>query len=329
LNPTSPRCDLGLVVALAGLLCAGCVRSLPSSYACSSDSQCVMHGTAGVCERTVTPASCSFPVDTSVCPSGKRYGALDAPVFAGLCVPVGVTNGDDDLGIGGDGSTVTDGGNDLAPFHGPGTISRPGAGSLPPANNGSTVTLMKPTQCVLNDLLVVSVFANDDTVTVSAPAGWTVLGDLSGGLSGASSVFRATWLYHFAGASEPTSYTFTLSGSPSLSAGGIVDYRGVANPPIDASIKELFEPASFEAPSITTTQVNDYLVAMFVNGSSMSGVTWTAPAGMNSAVNNSVIGMFDQNMPTAGATGTKQATAGVNVPGLGAVDFIALKAAPL
>jgi hypothetical protein len=305
-------------LGLVGLVAVSCVPSLPSFYTCTNAGQCSAHGSAGFCE--LPQGACSFP-DSTCMATGKRYGTLDAPPFAGQCVEVG-----GDLA----GVVVGDGGgtmSDLAHTPGSGSISRPGAGSLPPGNHGATVTLMKPSQVIAGDLLIASIFADVDTITVAPPAGWTTSADLSGGVNGATGVFRATWFYHFAGASEPASYDFQLSASPDTSAGGIVDYRGVATPPVDVGTSQLFEGTTFIAPSITTTHPNDYLVAMFVDGSPMSGVTWTAPAGMNSAVNNGAIGMFDQLQAVAGASGTRQAIAGLNVPGIGAVDFIALTAA--
>ncbi len=206
------------------------------------------------------------------------------------------------------------------------TITRVGVSTLMPGSNGSTVSLPRPTGVTSGDFLFVSIFLDDDTIVVSPPAGWTVSSDLSG-VTGAA--FRATWLDHFVAAGDPTTYSFGLSGAPKTSAAGLVAYRGVAASPIDVAMETTFEGQAFVAPSLTTTHANDMLLAMFVNEStSGTGLSWTGPAGMATAVNLAPIGMFDGTQPVAGATGTKQAFFGINVPAIGAVDFVTLIPAP-
>ena len=290
----------------------GCVPALPSSYSCSVDKQCVSHGVQGVCEPT---GACSFP-DGS-CASDKRYGGLGPAAFANQCVPLVGDLGSGDLGgplsgdLGGDGGAST------------GSIVRIGASTLPPASHGSTATVPRPPGSQAGDLLVASLYVDDSSLTITAPAGWTTLADLGGGVGGA---FRATWFYKLAGAAEPPSYLFVLGGSPDTSSGGMVDYRGVAAAPIDVSTTATFAASSFVAQSITTTRANDMLLAMFINESTTGNVGWTAPTGMATAVDLTNIGMFDQPQPAAGPSGTRQAALGVSF-GIGAVDFIALTSA--
>jgi hypothetical protein len=168
--------------------------------------------------------------------------------------------------------------------------------------------------------LLASIFADDSGATVTAPAGWTVHADLSDNVS---SNYRATWLYKRVSAGDPASYSFQL-GATANSAGALVAYRGVATmAPIDAATNQMFRGAAFIAPSITASHANDMLVAGFVDAMSQ-GLGWTAPSGMQTAVSISQIGIFDAIQPTAGATGTREASLGLPVPGIGAVDFLAL-----
>jgi hypothetical protein len=304
---------LAVIIGLA----SGCVPSLPASYQCSADRQCNSHGRAGVCE--LPQGACSFP--DSRCASGKRYGTLDPPPFAGQCVPLGDGGVPLDLaGAGMNDMSSTDmASTDMATSK---TIERVGTSTVQPGSNGLSVTLPRPTGVTTGDFLFVSIFLDDGTITVTAPAGWTVHGDLSG-MTGGS--FRATWLDHFVAAGDPTSYSFALSGAPKTSAGGLVAYRNVATPAIDVSMTTPFEAATFVAPSLTTTHANEMLLTMFVNEStSGSGLGWTGPTGFATAVNLTPIGMFDALQAAAGATGPESAFFVVNIPGIGAVDFVTL-----
>ena len=310
-----------LTMIIVIIVTSGCVPALPSSYQCSVDRQCNSHGRAGVCE--LPQAACSFPDAT--CASGKRYGTLDPPPFAGQCVPPG------DGGVGGDlgGSGSSDlAGVDLAmsDMAAGKPIVRVGVTTVQPGSNGILVSLPRPTGVTTGDFLFASIYVDDGTITVTAPAGWVVHSDLAG-VGGNS--FRATWLDHLVTGGDPTTYNFALSASPKTSAGGLVAYRGVATPAIDVAMTTQFEAQTFVAPSLTTTHGNDMLLTMFVNGSTTgTGLSWTGPAGMATAVSLTPIGIFDGTQPAAGATGTKQAFFGVNVPGVGAVDFVTLTPAP-
>lgn len=69
---------LRALVALVALATLGC-RSVPSSFQCARDSQCVLDGVAGRCEPD---GACSLP--DAGCPSGRRY--VDAGDAGGGCV---------------------------------------------------------------------------------------------------------------------------------------------------------------------------------------------------------------------------------------------------
>ena len=298
---------LAALVALCALAGAsGCAPSLPSSYHCTTDSQCTYSGVAGHCEAT---GACSFP-DGS-CTSGSRYGQLGPPSLAGTCVGDGADLGS---GGGGGGGGGGDGGGSV------GSIMRVGATSLP-ATSRSMIALPAPSGIAAGDVVFVSIFSTDAQLTITPPSGWTVHADLHGAVGGE---FHAAWYYHVETAGELPGWVFGLSASAQAAAAAVV-YRGVDGAmPIDVAANQQFEGANLIAPSINTTHANDMLVTLFVQAGS-AGLTWTAPSGMQTAVDDGFIGIFDAPQPTAGATGNRQALAGpAGVPNIGAVDVVAL-----
>jgi hypothetical protein len=283
-------------LAVAVVALGACQPSLPAGYTCTRDPQCTRAGVGGFCETT---GACSFPDPT--CAGGRRYGDLGPPAYAGACV--GASNGDM---LGGD-------------MSGGGSITRVGATLLPLGANGAVVTLPSPGLVGSGDLLLVCVYASDGMTRVMVPSGWSFHTEL-GGLS---TNFHATWLYHVAGAAEPMSYDFPLTSTPNESSGGLVVYRGVAMPPIDAATSQTFGTGpSYDAPSITTTHANDELVGMFVD-STGSGFSLSPPSGMQAALSGPVVYMFDQVQTQIGATGDKVAGGHFGVA-VGGVDYVAL-----
>ena len=298
-------------LVLALLTASACAPDLPRSYTCVASSQCVLGGVAGVCEPT---GACSFP-DTG-CSGGRRYGDLGPPALAGTCI--GTASGSDG------GSDGSDGGTDGSM----GTVTARVATSTRPAGapTGGGALLSTPAQLVAGDLLFACVYADTSGVTVAAPAGWTPHVALDGAGGGS---FHAAWFLKVAGASEPASYAFTISGQPSTVAAALSVYRGVdGNAAVDDATSRTFEASPFTAQSITTHHAGDMLVAMFADATG-SNLTWNPPAGMQTAVDMPVLGFFDEIQPSAGATGPRTATLSVGgIPGVGAVDFVALKPAP-
>jgi hypothetical protein len=294
-----------LLVAVVAL--AGCMPALPASYSCTTDAQCVFRGGRGVCEPS---GACSF-ADAS-CASGRRYGDFAPPGLADQCVDSAPV----DLG-GGGGAGGSDGGTS-------GGIVRVGSSSLPasaPANMLAVVPA--PAALHAGDLLFACVFANDHNATIAAGgSGWTQHLTLTGGVTAS---FRASWFYRFVAASnEPSAYSFTVGGSPAQVAGAVVAYRGVATPPVDDASNQSFDGTGpFTAPSITTTHAGDMLLALFV-AAAQTAPSWTPPAGMQTAVDDHTIAGFDALQAAAGASGDKVPNASLGVPGIGAVDFVAL-----
>jgi hypothetical protein len=173
----------------------------------------------------------------------------------------------------------------------------------------TTLVIAKPAGVVAGDALLASVAVRGNPV-LTPPAGWTLVRlDLSGG------TIRQAIYVRIAGASEPVSYTFTLSNAQSA-AGGIVAYSGVdPTTPIDAHGGQInASSTSLTAPSITTTGANRMLVAFYAIPNL---TTYTAPAGMTERFDQQVPAAnqykvtasgHDQLLLSGGATGTRVAT---------------------
>jgi RHS repeat-associated protein len=157
---------------------------------------------------------------------------------------------------------------------------------------------------------------------ITAPTGWTVISDTT------NTVHTVNY-WHVATASEPTSYTWTYP-IPNYGMGGIAAYTGVDNTsPIDQTATANGSSTTPAAPSVTTTGVDDQLLALV---SSSLTSSYTAPTGMTQqwhvgtgVVATGSLNMFDQVTANPAATGTRTATAGTNSPWI--ATAVALRAA--
>jgi hypothetical protein len=115
-----------------------------------------------------------------------------------------------------------------------------------------------------------------DPVTVTPPAGWTLLLDTAAA-QGTGSAFHAQVWYRVAAASEPASYSWTVPSGTWVDI-ALLDYSGVNTAsPIDAAAgRYAGVGTSAGTPSVTTTQANDLVVAAFIDYNACS---WTPAAG--------------------------------------------------
>lgn len=115
------------------------------------------------------------------------------------------------------------------------------------------LTLSKPSDAQSGDLLLANVSVDGGSpAAITAPTGWTLIGrtDNDTDISIAS-------YYKAAGASEPSSYTWSISPQ-THAAGGITRYTGVdTSNPIDTFASSTGRGTTATAPSITTTAAND------------------------------------------------------------------------
>ncbi|MBI5429727.1 MAG: hypothetical protein HY938_04625 [Nitrosomonadales bacterium] len=204
-------------------------------------------------------------------------------------------------------------------------------GVLMALRNGSRLSIPLPAGTVAGDVMIAAVATTPSTVTITAPAGWTLIQTVTQATATSN---RVATYYRVATASEPASYSWTFSTTHSGAAGGIVSYSGVDNTaPVDVSAGAATASAlTHTAPGITTAAAGDMLVTVHEYA---SGRSWTPPAGMTervdiasrSASNNGItLEMNELLLGAAGATGAKTATASAAAD-TGATVSIALRPA--
>src|SRR5207247_5544398 len=91
------------------------------------------------------------------------------------------------------------------------------------AGGSNTLTINKPAGVVQNDVMIASISVGPSTVTITPPAGWTLVRrtDNASGTSNSLAVYKL-----LAGAAEPASYSWTFSPSNTGAAGGIMAFSG-------------------------------------------------------------------------------------------------------
>jgi hypothetical protein len=169
-------------------------------------------------------------------------------------------------------------------------------------------------------MLWLALYTDKRETQVTTADGWTLHWDDAS----AQSNFHSWSYYRVAGASEPRSYTFGLSQSV-VAAGIIVAYGGVRTDDpllaIDVADRGELRGNPFIAPSLTTRNPNEMVVALFINDAGNGG-SWTAPTGMTKRAEVGSVAVFDRLQRAAGPTGSQSATCSVD--GDGTVDFVAL-----
>ena len=197
------------------------------------------------------------------------------------------------------------------------------------------LTIPKPAGTVAGDFMVAAIGVQDDSLTITPPSGWTLLRRMDQGSGTDNSLAIYT---KAAGASEPATYSWAISGSNfSHAVGGIQSFSGVdtTNGPVNAEDgQSTSSSTSHSTPSIDPTVANTMLVTAHTFASSR---TWTAPSGMTEAydtaslpVSNSegqsIVGSYQPHVFLA--TGTKTATVGGNSD-TGNAHILALRPLPI
>jgi MSHA biogenesis protein MshQ len=191
------------------------------------------------------------------------------------------------------------------------------------------VTITAPVGTAENDVLIAALGVQPSSATITPPAGWT----LEQRVNNASATTNSLAVYRkVAGASEPASYSWIVTGA-TFAVGGIQGFSNVdASSPIDVSAlgQATASSTSHATESVTTTVANTMLVTNHTYASSRS---WTAPTNMtegfdqksggDSATGQSIEGSYVVQS-AAGATGTKTATAAGDAD-QGAGHILALK----
>ncbi len=179
----------------------------------------------------------------------------------------------------------------------------------------TTITVNKPTGVIHGDTEVAMISYRPNTETVTAPTGWVLENNQTNSFDDADGM--ATYVL-LAGASEPSSYTWTLSSGSTGSAGAIEDFSGVSpTTPVNAvsSTAPLDNSYTQNAPSVTSTISGAMVVTGYsdANADSWNGVfdmiqdIDAASAVVPNAVGES-LSINHVVQAAAGATGVNTAT---------------------
>jgi MSHA biogenesis protein MshQ len=210
------------------------------------------------------------------------------------------------------------------------------------------LTIAVPAGTALDDVMIASIAVRPCsstsgaacTLTVAAPAGWTLIRTLNQTTGAGTGGYGNRLLVYqrVATAAEPASYTWTFAGAPvhAGAVGSILSFSGVdtASPIVAEAGQTTASAFTHAAPSINTgTDINTVLVS---SHSANSAASWTPPAGMTERVDVASLPVPDalglslevntQDFPTPGATGVRTATQS-NPPAqdTGATHMLALR----
>ena len=170
------------------------------------------------------------------------------------------------------------------------------------ASSATSVSVPAPAGLISGDVEVVSIATGSNSVSITA-TGWTLI-------KSTNKVGYIEALYDkVAGASEPSSYSFSVSAATNLTA-GIDDFSGVSTTtPVDASVSANGTSTTANCNSVNTTAANE---AVICAPSALSNVAVTPPAGLTERWELGGTGVTgeasDFIQASAGATGTKAAT---------------------
>jgi hypothetical protein len=214
----------------------------------------------------------------------------------------------------------------LISLHSWGQIAQRGTATTAISTSAS-VTVSKPTGIVSGDIMIANIgnYINA-TQTSATSSGWTVIAgtNLDRG--------RATLLYKIAGASEPSSYTFTVTASSSAATAAIIAFSGVDNTtPFDVTAPSSWYTASSTSlssiPSLTSVSSGSAIL-LFGNCTRITTTTasnfasWTATspssftelydAGHNNVGNTPAVGASWALKSVIGSTGNGGLTCAPN-----------------
>ena len=179
----------------------------------------------------------------------------------------------------------------------------------------TTITVNKPAGVTQGDTEVAIIAYRPNTETLTAPSGWVLENNQGNTFNDADGMSTYVLL---AGASEPASYTWTLSAGSTGSTGAILDFSGVSpTTPVNAvSSSAVLANQLFQvAPSVTTTVSGAMIVTAYADSDAND---WSGVFDMiedvdafSAAVPNDVgesLGVDHVVQASAGATGTNTST---------------------
>jgi hypothetical protein len=190
------------------------------------------------------------------------------------------------------------------------------------ANNSTTIDVNKPAGVIDGDVMIASIAFSVVAMplTITLPSGWT---EVRKATNGGGSAYGVA-IFRKAASGEPSSYTWTFPSALYL-AGGISAFSGVDNV---TTVDVDSGGAGANAPSVTTTQPGDVVIASFFGNANQ---TFSPPAGMIEAFDRVTTSTTFTSVeqayvlrPAPGATGSKTPTSGT----ANAAALTALRPAP-
>jgi RHS repeat-associated protein len=155
----------------------------------------------------------------------------------------------------------------------PATITKVGPSTKAArTTNGTTLAIDKPTGTQTGDLLLAGLTVNAGS-SITAPSGWAAVS----GSEVVSGTSKWQLFYKYAGASEGSSYTFSM-GSSNKHAGGITALRNTAtSDPVNAIATGTGFGTNVTAPSVTPTEDGSAIELLFGSntGDNNGGEAWT------------------------------------------------------
>ncbi len=171
------------------------------------------------------------------------------------------------------------------------TVTLVGVGPGSSTGSSHSITLTKPAGTQNGDLMLAFIHQDDRSDgPIIPPSGWNILDDYIY-ISGSKDDHRGGLWWKIAGASEPSSYTFSLSGGNEQKAGHIRTYRGVDPSDPFASSLSITSTADGDvlrgAPSNTVAKDGSMLVCGWgTDTSALCSGSPSYPSGMGNTICN-------------------------------------------
>lgn len=185
--------------------------------------------------------------------------------------------------------------------------------------SSQTLTITKPTTIATGDVMIAHVMQANSTSSITPPSGWNVIS-----MQGSTGI-RSYIYYKAVTTSEPSSYSWTFSGSTNAS-GGISAYRG-----LNTALPIYMHAVRLSGCPLTGVSINvpNNAMLVFAGGGTANIGGITPPSGMTEryeqAASGSTSYMADQIYTTGGSTGQKQAACSSGASG--AAHMVALNPA--
>lgn len=150
--------------------------------------------------------------------------------------------------------------------------------------NGATQLTITPSATVDDGVMMLAIFGFRGDRTMTTLAGWTLVQDDVG--AGTNSTDPHLTVYRKIASSEPSSYTFVISGTSRM-VGAILEYANPNDVPIEveALSAETVAATSHDIAQITGTTADADILAIVQGGDESADPVTTPPAGYTAVVN--------------------------------------------